>query len=631
VSICNNSTALVLFSSFARNNASTSGGGIYLQSSNAFLSNIQLNLNGALSGGSLAANNASLEMVDSTVTRNHADESGGGVYLVYSNASIETTRFELNNAENNGGGISVVNGSALLCYSCLLVNNRAFSGAGLYAFSNNSIEIVAQLQNSRFENNSAESSGGGIEFAALQNRSINCNNPQVTCGHIIILNTSFEGNYANHSGAVVLTTDSNMVLVDCEERRRNQSFVSDRDMNLLEVLNPKQMCASWRRNSVSSTAYGDVVGTYGQEIVLTIDPEDEVKLVGSTRNGYVLENVSSGRQLPIINVTILDGFGVGPAPTLPHSFEARLSSPDGFFLGLYPTNISEGSGNFTSVAGFARPGNYTLEIKNDNPSLETLVVVVMVRGCEVGEEPTRDGLTCQDCDAFSYNFDASQVGGCKECPNEATCEGRYIVPKNGHWHKSPCHDTVQECLAKEACTYQNREEALMNFTENSTDCNINRTTVDSYNDALCNEGYKGPLCGSCKKSFGLSVRYLCLKCASAFLSLLTIIGITLYLLGASSLTIRGCLPSNFQSEYYQPGPSQSANVSETSYRDPEVNVEMVKIMVEGHVPREYIQQRQRAHRAQTETRSNQQETEHELARWRTNEIFKVSVMNDISE
>jgi len=247
------------------------------------------------------------------------------------------------------------------------------------------------------------------------------------------------------------------------------------------------LCTSWRRNRVSSNAYGDVVGTYGQEVVLSIDPESQVKLVGSMASGYILENVLSGRELPTINVTILDGYGSGPAFTLPNSFEARLSSPDDFFVGLHPTTIVAGFGKFSRVSGFVVPGNYTFEFAFDSEALETFNVTVMVRECVVGEEPTRDGLTCQECDAFSYNFNASEPGECKECPNEATCEGRYIVPNEGSWHNSPCHDQVKDCLVENACKYQKRKELLTNFTQNFTTCNIPNTTLEAYRDDLCNE------------------------------------------------------------------------------------------------------------------------------------------------
>jgi len=429
-----------------------------------------------------------LLMLGCHVVGNRADLGGGVCISNNSTGLVTLSNITKNNASTSGGGIALIDASSLLCSSCLIGNNRAFSGAGLYAFSNNSVPIVAQFQSSRFENNSAESYGGGIEFVEPQERHTNCSSPNVTCGRVILLNTSFVDNHANHSGAVLLTSDPNNVLVDCEYTlERDNEFLTKTNVNLLEAINPQKLCPSWMRNNVSSNAYGYAVGTYGQAIVLSIDPQADVKLVRNTTGGYVLENVSSGRRLPTINVTVLDRYGQGPSPTRPYTFEARLSSPNYFFRGLHLTDITAGFGNFSEVAGFALPGNYTLNITSDNPSIEILVVDVIVRECQIGEEPTLDRFTCQRCDAFSYNFDISEVGGCKECPDKAICEERYIVPDKGSWHNGPCHDAVQECLVEEACKYQNRKEVLKDFTRDNTTCNMTKTTLEAYRLYLCNE------------------------------------------------------------------------------------------------------------------------------------------------
>jgi len=78
----NNSTALILLSKFAKNNASTSGGGIYLDGSNMSLSATRLDLNSATYGGSLYSFNASMEVMKSTVRRSHARRHGGALYII---------------------------------------------------------------------------------------------------------------------------------------------------------------------------------------------------------------------------------------------------------------------------------------------------------------------------------------------------------------------------------------------------------------------------------------------------------------------------------------------------------------------------------------------------------------------
>jgi len=284
-----------------------------------------------------------------------------------------------------------------------------------------------------------------------------------------------------------LTTAPSRVLLDCDYGRRRQQFINKTYFSSLEIIDPERLCPSWKRNRVSSIEHGDVVGTYGQESLLSISSSDEVRLVQRESRMYVLENVSGGKQLPDIIVTILDGFGKGPAPTLPYSFDARLSSPDEFFRGSYAANISAGYGRFPDVVGFVSPRNYTLEITSNNSALRNVMVKVIVRECRVGEEPTKDRRTCQDCDAFTYNFNSSVVGGCKECPESGDCTGRFIVPNKGYWHNSPCHDHIKECLVEYACNYETRRDVLTNFTQNFTLCNTNETTLEAYRAKQCNK------------------------------------------------------------------------------------------------------------------------------------------------
>jgi len=510
-----NCTASLEYCNFTNNVAADAGGAINLQNSALLLLSTHLAFNNASSGGSLSSVNSSLEVYSSSVVHGRAGIIGGAMHLRASSVAIEVTQIqsnsamedwggmsaiqgsfinasgmvlESNSARNAGGGICVASASSLVCYLCQVHRNRAFSGAGLYTNSDNAIPIVAQFQDSSFENNTAVSYGGGIEFEGPHNRSIKCSVPGVTCGHVILLNTSFIDNFANHSGAAVLTTDPRRVLISCEyNQTRIREFLTEQAFNSLDIIHPKRLCPNWRRNRISNEAYGDIVGTYGQDVSLSIAPDEEVRLTGSIEQGLVLENVNSGRQLPVIQVTVLDGFGVGPAPTNPFTFEASLSSPDDFFLGVYPTNITAGSGSFSRVVGLSTPGNYSIKFTFENEALEPMVVAVLVRRCQVGEEPTNDELTCQECDSVHYNFNPDQPGGCRPCHENANCTGRFIVPREGYWHKSPCHDNVKECLTEKACSYETRQDTLANFTQNLTNCDFNTTELDDYGKALCNE------------------------------------------------------------------------------------------------------------------------------------------------
>ena len=65
------------------------------------------------------------------------------------------------------------------------------------------------------------------------------------------------------------------------------------------------------------------------------------------------------------------------------------------------------------------------------------------------------------------------------------------------------------------------------------------------------QGHEGPLCGSCKKSFGKSHSYLCEKCLSDVINVVLVVLSFFVLLGLSSITIRSNLISVFISQQRQ--------------------------------------------------------------------------------
>eukprot|EP00210_Caulerpa_lentillifera_P003967 g3786.t1 len=642
---------------FSRNRASN-GGAVFVFDSITLMESITFISNNALCGGALFSSNSTTNVTNSTFEANHVKEFGGAVYLKESNATFQNTIMHLNEAiedcggicaaevshlearnfivqsnfaGNEGGGIGIKNGSSILCYSCEISNNSANSGAGMHVYSNNTVPLVVQLQNSQFVNNSAKSYGGGMTFDAPADRSINCTSPSVICGQIVLLGTNFEGNFANWSGGAILSTHASRIFIDCEHNESKKDYISKKFNTSLKPIQPQLFCSSWTRNWISRNASGKVVGTYGQDTKLTIAPNDEIYFNGSSQTGYVLENVSGGKQLPNINIMVLDEFRAGPAPTKPRFFDARLFALDDFSNSTYTSTILDGSGHFFDVGVSARPGKYILQMEFDHPSLRTFNMTVIVRECLVGEEFNRELQACQKCDALSYNFNVLEGGNCTQCPNRGNCKGRFIVAKEGFWHKSPCHNTLQECLVEEACTFENRTDTLIDFASNFINCNINKSNTEAYNNKLCNKGYEGLLCGSCKQSFGLSLRFSCLECPRDILSLLTILCITIYLLAAASFTIRGCLPFNLESQKVPSLSKQSSNDVGLSNKDPELNIEMVTMLVEGYVPPSYFEKQRTKHNSHSQTQTqtqmdtSQQENEYELTRWRAAEILKIII------
>lgn len=100
----------------------------------------------------------------------------------------------------------------------------------------------------------------------------------------------------------------------------------------------------------------------------------------------------------------------------------------------------------------------------------------------------------------------------------------------------------------------------------------------------------------------------------------------MYLLAVAAFTIRGCLPCNTKKALSRSIRVQTDETPGTSVQDPEVNVEMVKMIVEGHVPREYFRAEQEASTSQTPIDSTKQESQYDLTKWKTTEIFKVMLL-----
>jgi len=351
---------------------------------------------------------------------------------------------------------------------------------------------------------------GGLVFEGTQKNVQNLPQEGYSFGRIILLNTSFVNNSATQLGSAILSTNVEDVLVSCQfDGGTQKKFLQQDDVIVLARLDPKKLCDSWNGNHLATSGMSGVVGTFGKRLSFSMNSSNSsrgVRLVTNKSEKFVLENVQSGERLPEIEVVVIDAFGNRAAPTRPHSISIVIISPDEFFQGALTVNTTMGRSSFSNIVGFKSPGYYKIKIIPQISTIAESIVNVSVRNCYVGEEPTIENDLCQACDDFSYNFNVSKPGGCTPCPEGAMCKGRYIAPQDGYWHKGPCHNEITECITETACKYKTRHEHLSNFTEN-----------------------------------GLSGNLECLKCEFVFFSLLRLFGIILYLLLATTLTIKGTL------------------------------------------------------------------------------------------
>jgi len=151
-------------------------------------------------------------------------------------------------------------------------------------------------------------------------RTNNCSNLNVACSHALLLDTSFSNNFAHQSGAALVVTQVDGVLVSCDAT----SQIYDRDFMSLEVLE------FWiQKHAIKKLNSSKLIGTFGQTLNITIDSHNLHKLFGDVKSGFVLPNVSSGHEIPRIVLTTLDAFGNVHAPTL-HEKNAILLEAEGF-------------------------------------------------------------------------------------------------------------------------------------------------------------------------------------------------------------------------------------------------------------------------------------------------------------
>eukprot|EP00210_Caulerpa_lentillifera_P000455 g438.t1 len=283
-------------------------------------------------------------------------------------------------------------------------------------------------------------------------------------------------------------------------------------------------------------------------LFFSVDPTYKEQIVGDIKSGFMMVNVKSGDRLPMIHFKVVDDAGSDLASSRSVESHMLLQSPDGFLQGTIVITIKDGVGNIPRIVSFVDPGNYTLllipqSLSNTGIIIDEAKLIISVRDCDLGEIFIEDEQICKECDAVSYSFDPQNDKTCKPCPKKASCEGQYIVPDKGKWHKTPCHNNIKDCVHQTACIYDDRDEKLRDFASDINGCHLNKSMIEKYGEALCSKAYKGQLCGSCSDSHGLSSSFRCFKCPKKALSILLIIASICYLGAIASLLIEGYMPS----------------------------------------------------------------------------------------
>ena len=675
-----NSSGTIAGCQFDKNSASTSGGALYVQESMFFVQECHFANGFAQNGGGILATSANIFVWKSDAVGQSANDEGGFISAL-SESTVSVTRssiiecrsrcggvislsrsvLEVNNtqisqceAESDGGVIMGFNSSRLLCNGCTLADNNATRGGAIFFEYSYTQSISLQLDDSILQNNSAEYGGihcktdrkrgsrcsyvGGIQIAAetlslLQN----CRADQDECRVAAVVNTSMMDNRARSAGGAIFIDTVAALRLRCSDESKEQKtgFFSKKQWKTMKrLVSSDDICTSWKNNTAER--YGLVVATFAFGVRKEIADEETDELGSVKGNNYTVHNHRSGEPIPTTILTLVDELGQGPAVGENNEdIKAVMSSPDGFLDGSVSRPLGIERANF-SATGFVKPGNYKILIVFEGADLESFEMTVEVKPCDIGEVTSRNGTLCVSCNAVSFNFYPEEDMECHSCPENGDCTSQVILPNRGYWHRTPCSERVQKCFTAEACDGDKREEALRERTQDVQTCQFDDQYLQDYTEAQCREvstvfdyglpqaslgsqGHEGPLCGSCKESFGKSHSHLCEECRSAATDVVLVVLSFLVLLGLSSITVRSNLVSVCSSQKQQPTQATRSSAASTSTpavpAERRIELAVVEAITEGGSTSSDNQEADTA----------QPSEDAELVKWKAVELFKVTL------
>lgn len=289
-------------------------------------------------------------------------------------------------------------------------------------------------------------------------------------------------------------------------------------------------CRSMKSNSVGESGYGANIATPASSCIT------RCYCFGGER-AYDMHSIihfsnwRSGHVLPTFRFVMVDQLGQGPAAKKPHTdahakhqllqyddvVELNIHDPEYVIDDLSSSDLLNGTGS-TTVTPVQRPGYHSLTFKLKGEQHPILAVRLTISQCRVNEEAIENGTRCRACDTNQFNFDPEK-GSCQRCSPNADCSSPYILPNPGYWNALPCSNRIQKCISFDACLPE-RQIPDSNSTKEKmvAHYDIDHLCVAAgrylnWSDAvMCAEGYTGPICGSCRASWGRVGKFTCAEC-----------------------------------------------------------------------------------------------------------------------
>ena len=362
------------------------------------------------------------------------------------------------------------------------------------------------------------------------------------CRNLNLRALTFERNRAQAAGGALMVSNLRHVYY-------SEVAEVDRDFNY-QTLDKMKKRDRFINNQVGRDGYGkDIAGTavrLGIRHPIT-DPT----------TGILIANQSSGQahSLPPIEIQVVDRLdqvvtgGIVDAFMTVSVEAVRRDSNESIAAGQVVSTASNGVVVFDALCLSALPGRYEIIFSARVGKIEAVSASVTLRECHLGERYNSESFVCEACALESFTFYVD-VDDCKDCPDNARCEGNAsLIPTSGYWHSSPFSVIMHECFHNDACSYGNRHEVLEKMRNAKIQEFLDRFDQEKHpvfsNEeyAQCSAGYEGPLCGSCAGGYGLANGKTCVECSTKTSTAIVISLLGLWQLIFLAITIRSALVS----------------------------------------------------------------------------------------
>ena len=512
VSVRSGSTATLRHATLRGNRASFRGGAAFAEKATLTVLSSQFTKNRAVGGGSLALRLSFANVTSSDFEKDAAETAGGsisalwrcrlsltdvsitssrskigaGLYLSHSYLAAESLRVSRCNATESGGGLHGGFASAISCSACAFGGNTAgLLGGGVSLNATHPLRLSYNFTDSRFTKNRARRQGGALYFVRLH-REDDDGRPSGTDGTRLFLFGSRVARNAAAVGGAFFVSHPRAVKYRCAGRvPKSRSGAEAAASGLRTLDNLQTSCPEWYDNSAET--FGSFAASYARDVrpFVRYNRSDTFQPWNGTRLN--VEDHRSGEALPGIRLTVVDGFGQGPAVGANETtVTAVMSSDDRFFAGSIRVALHGGEATIDDVIGFHHHGQHNISIDFSEETIPALKMVVAVRDCSFGESSEADGTFCSICSETQFSFDPR--GKCRRCPDRGDCSSKTAIhPRPGYWHSCPCSQTIEECPVSEACDFEERKGQLAEITQGLDSCALDVTFLAQYRAAQCRE------------------------------------------------------------------------------------------------------------------------------------------------